>query len=509
MSNEVAERPENNAIAQMSEAELSTLIESYTVRVEQLQESLATQVQMAYDNLGWQPMGAAYNGTRHGPSLQAIKDISCVGEQVATANPLAKRGINVRSSYIWGQGASLKRVPKRGRDVRSIARTIGTTEAQLEIERTLAATGNLFFEVSRRSSLRLIPICDITDALADTEDPSVLTYIQVAYDDYTRDEALDLETQLDRGRFPAGIRREWVPTIEQSGVLRTMINGIEVNPNKRIKHLGVNKESNWWWGIPDLYAVIMWIKGYKEYLEDNKTLTKAYAQFAWKVSANSRRGGERVASRMAQAPSQDPLTGEMTNVGAAAILGRDQDMAPLQSVRSVDFDNGRPLAAMVAAGLDLPLQVLISDAAAGGSRRTDESLDSATALTLGARQAVMDSTLNDVAELLGLSSFNIEWPEINPEPTHRVVQALDMAGRSGMLYPKEWRQGLGRALAMNLTGDAPDADQLPVLLQPSAAPDASVEEEGPSGDAPAQIEPPSYGDHELRDEGYQDHTSQS
>lgn len=505
---EVAERPSDADIEQMTESQLGAVVEAYTLRVHQLEESLASQVQLAYDNLGWEPMGAAYNGTRHGPGLQAVKDISCIGEQVATVNPMAKRGISVRSAYIWGGGALTSRIPKRGRDVRSVKRTLGTAHAQYEMERALAATGNLFFEVTNRSSLRLIPLCDITDALADGEDSSVITYLQVCRDnpdDLLDRDSLSLRTEDVRsGRLV----REWVPTIEQTGPLRTTIDGVDVARNRRIKHLTVNRPAGWWWGIPDLYAVIMWIKGYKEYLEDNKTLTKAYAQFAWKVTASSRRGGERAASRMAQAPSVDPATGQATNVGAAAVLGAGMDMSPLQSIRSVDFDNGRPLAAMVAAGLDIPLQVLISDAAAGGARRTDESLDTATARSMMARQAMMDSELDDVAELLGLRSFNLAWPEVAPEPTHRIVQALDMAGRSGMLYPVEWRSALGRALDMDLPGKPPQEDELPVLLQPSAP----VEDEEPDAaadpDAPAQIEPPSYGDHELRDEGYQDHTAQ-
>lgn len=520
----LVERPSDSDLERMDESELRAVLEDYTVRVSRLTETLSGQVALAWDNLGWQPMGSAYSGSRHGPTLACVQDIACVGEQVATINPLAKRGIAVRASYIWGGRTQLRRIPKRGRDVRSIHRVLSSTTGQFEIERALAATGNLFFEVNGRRALRVVPMCDITDAIADSSDPSVVTYYQVSYDDAGLSVpggygdvriARDARTG---NRYSSGtVRREWIPSVEQTGTVRTSINGVAVSRTKRMKHIAVNRVRGWWWGIPDLYAVIMWLKSYKEYLEDNKVLTKAFAQFAWKVTVNTPAGGQRAASRLAQAPTVDPATGA-ASVGAAAVLGANQDMSPLQTIRPVDFNNGRPLAAMVAAGLEIPLQVLLSDAGAGGSRRADESLGEATERAMQARQQMMDDELTDVANLLGLSSFGISWPQVAPEPTHRVVQALDMAGRSGMLYPKEWREGLARALDQDWKGPPPEVEELPYVVRPAAAEaEAGIEagaevlsdEEAPGQqdilDPPAQIEPPSYGDHELRDEGYQDH----
>lgn len=530
MSIEVASRPSDRELDRMSESELRAVLEDYTVRVSRLTESLSGQVALAWDNLGWQPMGSAYTNARHGPTLACVQDIACVGEQAATINPLAKRGVAVRASYIWGGRTQMRRIPKRNRDVRSIERVLSTTTGQFEIERALAATGNLFFEVNNRRSLRMIPLCDITDAVADTSDPSIITYYQVAVGDPASargggdsETGAFLDARTGNRYFGGEVYREWIPSSEQQGTLRREIGGMPVSRTKRIKHVAVNRVSGWWWGIPDLYAVIMWLKAYKEYLEDNKVLTKAYAQFAWKVTVNTPAGGQRAASRLAQAPAVDPATGQQS-VGAAAVLGVNQDMTPLQTIRPVDFNNGRPLAAMVAAGLEIPLQVLLADAGAGGARRTDETLGEATTRAMQARQMMMDDELTDVARLLGLSSFGISWPQVSPEPTHRIVQALDMAGRSGMLYGKEWREGLGKALDKDLHGPPPDVEDLPYVVRPGPAEaDLSVQnQDGPDpedpfgpedqdmiNDAPSQVEPPSYGDHELRDEGFQDHLRDS
>lgn len=484
-------------LAGASEEQLREIAANAEDEAVRLRESMGYMAQMslAYDNIGWQPMGQDAAGDGTGIKLSALKKAADLAQAMTTANPLVKRGVEVRTSYIWGSGVELNGVD---RTMRSVRRTIGTSEAQFELERTLASDGNLFFEVTTQGSrryLRRVPLSEIDSAAADSEDRSIINYIKLRY------------TKWDQPNLQYGREvEEWVPTIELESPPVSSINGVAVNRNKQIKHVAINRMVGWWWGVPDLYSVTFWVSAYKKYLEQCSLLNEAHAMFAWKAVSSSRKGGERMATSMAQAPSTDPATGQPLSVGGTGILGAGQDLAPLQHARSVDFDNGRPLAALVAAGLSIPLQVLTSDAGTGGSRASDDTLDEATKKSMEARQRFLDDNLADLADMLGMSDFDIDWPDVGEEPLHRVVQAMDMAGRTGMLYPEEWRQRLTRALRIEtVKTEPPTEEELPLVVAAAGA--ESVNQEDDEG--PAQPEPMSYGDHELRDEGTQTHTEET
>src|SRR5690606_4709606 len=259
---------------------------------------------------------------------------------------------------------------------------------------------------------------------------------------------------------------EWIPTFEQEGPMPSRIDGIRVRTDKRIKHVAVNRMADWWWGVPDLYAVTSWVRAYKKYLEQCHMLNEAYAQIAFKASTSSRAGGERMSSQMAGNPGVDPATGQPLSVGATAVMGAGQDLVAVQTGRPVDFSNGLPIAAMVAAGLEIPLQVMTSDASTGGSRSSDVALAEATKKAMQARQIMLDDELDDLASMLGLEDFQIEWPRVGEEPLHRTLQALDVAGNTGMLWPNEWRDEILKALGRDSeTEEPPGEDDLPLTVQ--------------------------------------------
>ena len=481
---------QESLISQMNEEELRGLIATYQHKVENFEESLA-QAALHVDNMGWDPLGGA-SRSETGLDLEHIKEVSSVAQALVTVNPLAKRGIGVRTSYVWGSGVHLN----YARDNRTVHRTIGTTEAQFELERTIACDGNLFLEVEGHRSVRRIPVSQIAGAAEHPEEPGVLTHIRRKYKKY-RTDSMSTSSGL-AGRQDYTEVDEWIPTVENDlNVSYIPVGGkrVPVNKTKQIKHVAINRLVGWWWGVPDLYAILPWSKAYKEYLEDCNTLNKAYAQFAWEYRASTGDGVERAASQMASAPAIDPMTGQSSNVGGAVITGGDNRLAALQTIRPVDFTNGRPMAALIAAGLEIPLQVLTSDAGQGGSRTVDQTLDEATVNAMIARQKMMDDALADVAYMIGRDSFDIEWPEVSPEPAHRQMQALDQAVRMGALYGEEMRISAGKIVGVDTSRrkEPPSKDELPVVV---------------SMERTAQPEPPSYGDHDLRDQGDQPHVDE-
>lgn len=496
-------------------------------------ESIA-DLALAIEDIGWMPLGGQNEGNHEIPLIH-LKRLSELCRAMATVNPLVKNGILIRTSWIWGDGVKItvngstgagrKRSRNNGLPD-SLQRILGTTMAQIELERSAAADGTLFFlvEPGKRKVTRL-PFWQVTGAVTENGDTENILYIKRTWDD----SITDLDTGLTEGKNTEA----WIPTDTLEGPPKTgQIMSVDVDTSgARIVYVPYNRMIGWRWGIPDIFPCIWWSKAYKEFLENCATLTKAYARFAWKVTSASGKGTGRVASQLAAAPQRDPATGKPQGVGASAVLGAGQDLTAIQRSTSVDFKAGSPLAAMVAAGLGVPLHMLTTDIGDAPAASAD-SLDEPTIRAMEARQNIMDDAIKRICALLKLD-VTIVWPDVDPEPLHRLIQAIDMAGRSGTLFSDEWRDLIWQAMGpkwVEKYGNkkAPDLDNLPNILknlaplsdkaqaaadqrqidlaQKKAALTPPSVPGGDQSDPPKQPEPPSYGDHQLRDEGGQAHT---
>lgn len=566
---------------QMSLTEIQTFVSNLESRNEELTGLVTEEMreagefgraQLALEDIGWRPVMGAADGT-NSFTLDALHHASELCRAVATVNPLVERGLKVRTGYIWGSGVSVVpqefiQGPGRPRTVNlepelpeGIDEVLTGTLAQLELESTAGTDGNLFFLVDRRTKeVQRVPFEEITEGVSQRGNRERLLYIRRTWNDWDLELDFDAEIELNpftspkaaargrswiraeqegdtRGAANFSFRDVWYPT--PAGV-RAMgrgrgagrIGGDEVDPTKVLVHVPLNRLVGWRWGIPDVLPAVWWTKAYKEYLENCSTLTKAYARFAWKVTSDKSRSVRRTAASMSQAPRSDPATGAPLNVGASAVLGSGQDLAAVGGNTKVDFDAGRPLAAMIAAALDVPLPALLEDPSiANNSSAT--SLDTSTILVMQARQKVMDEMYRSIFKVLGLK-VRLRWPEISEEPVHRRMQALDMAVRLGLLSAEE-----SRAMVLDAWHDkwedfdrkAPDLKNLPLIAGGTAqgvpeqqTPPTSGKSDSNSGEtastgtggagapgplkagnsrstrAPKQPDPMSYADHELRDE---------
>lgn len=549
----------------MTLTELQALVDTLETRNEEL-ISLVTEeaelkeggefgtAQLALENIGWRPlMGIADSANSF--TLEGLHRASELCRAVATVNPLVGRGLKVRTGYIWGPGVSV--VPQEFMAGPGRPRTVNTTPrlpdglddvltgtlAQIEIETSAATDGNLFFLVDRRNKLvQRVPFEEITEGVSQRGNRERLLYIRRTWNDWDLelDSGSDVETRPFTHPDPTRSGRQWLrsdregmsgapfrfqsvwyPTpsaLRERGVQRSgRIAGDPVDHSKVLVHVGFNKLTGWRWGVPDILRAIWWTKAYKEYLENCATLAKAYARFAWKVTHEKSRGVRRTAAQIAQTPRVDPNTGQPLAVGASAVLGSGQDLSAVGGRSQVDFDAGRPLAAMIAAALDVPLPALTEDPSLS-NRSASESLDTSTILVMQARQKVMDEVFRQIFKILGLK-VRLRWPEISEEPIHRRLQAIDMAVRLGLLSKDE-----SRAMVLDAWKDkwddfpsqAPSADQLPVIFgqpdepanpqQPAddqsapGAPSPLRSGNNPGGRSPRQPDPMAAGDHELRDE---------
>lgn len=506
---------EHNPFDGMTIAELAAFAESQQNKVELLEDRLneisttgavplseasnIAQLQLAVDDIGWNPLnGWGDDGTTEMP-LQTIQKISKLARALVTANPLIKRGVAIRAGYIWGQGVDIAMDGNtRGRPSSTkpvlpdtVKSALGTSLAQLELERTAAADGNMFFlcDPGKKTVVR-VPIQQISGKVTEAGNRENILYFKRSW--------MDREVDLGTG-VPLGDKEpteRWYASSTYKGRVTSSIGDVEVDRNLRIVHVPFNRMTGQSWGIPDIFAVVWWVRAYKEYLENCATLSKAQAQFAWKITSASGKGQARVASSMAAPPARDPATGQSLNIGGAVALGAGQDLQAINRTANVDYSGGSALAALVAAGLEVPLPALTSDPGTG-NRATAETLDDPTKLAMLARQRMMADAFEEVFRVLYIRA-HVEWPEIAPDMQHRRVQAADMAIRTGSFDRNESRSIMKVALGKNwaeLPDEAPEEDQLPYVVKTATA-------------GVAQVDPPSRGDHTLRDQGSQAHTEE-
>jgi hypothetical protein len=500
--------------------------------------------QLALEDIGWRPLAGISEGA-NAFTLEGLHRASELCRAVATINPLVERGLKVRTGYIWGSGVSVvpqeftKSGPGRPRTVNTTPKLPEGLEdvltgamAQMEIEMSASTDGNLFFLVDKKAkTVQRIPFEEITEGVSQRGNRERMLYIRRTWNDW--DLELDsgdrLETKpitdpdpnrhgrawLDSSRNETAStpmyrhRSVWYPTQHLSaqarrGTQTSRIDGDLVDHEKVMVYVTFNRLTGWRWGVPDVLPAVWWTKAYKEFLENCSVLSKAYARFAWKVTSEKSRGVRRTAAQMAQTPRVDPSTGQPLAVGASAVLGAGQDLAAVGRNTTVDFDAGRPLAAMIAAALDVPLPALTEDPTIG-NRATASSLDTSTTLVMQHRQKTMDHLFQTIFNLLGLK-VRLRWPEIAEDPIHRKLQAIDMGVRMGIFSAVE-----ARAMVLdawngkwdNFASEPPSPDRLPLGIRAGGTGSAPgtpgpLKAGNARGGAPKQVDPMSYGDHEMR-----------
>jgi hypothetical protein len=199
-----------------------------------------------------------------------------------------------------------------------------------------------------------------------------------------------------------------------------------------------NRQIGWTFGVPDAISVIAWAKLYREFLENGAIMTKALAQFAYKLSSRGRSGINNAAAKIA-VPD-----GQANRVGATAAMGSDVDLIPMPRAGSgYDFESGKSLASMIASGLEVSVVALLADPGSSGSYGTAQTLDTPTQKAMEVRQRAWSSLMKRVLRYMGApADVEISWPSIETEPTHRMVQALAMAWESGILQTDEYRTAI-------------------------------------------------------------------
>lgn len=383
--------------------QLAAEVSMLQLELEELTEASAdTQRLLALDDTGWSRL------TGDGViSREAIREQSLKARVMAIADPLIRRGVNLRVAYVWGTGVAVSADAggEGSQDVNAIVQaflddpsnqaTFTTGQAHERLERGLATDGERFLALATtpatgRVEVRIIGAEQIDDIITnpeDAEDPWL----------YKRTYTTKQVTATTSGTTTTRsvTRTVYYPAVGYRPNRRARtIDGHEVEWDTPVLHVAVNRPEGSNRGTPDVLAALPWALGYKTFLEDWARLVKALSRFAFQATAKNGRGAAQTRERI-NAGTAD-VNGP---VGQTVITPEGQKFEAIgKSGATIDSRSGFPLAAMVAAGLDVPATMLTSDPGVTGARATAETLDRPLELVIGMRRDLWTGVFRQVLD---------------------------------------------------------------------------------------------------------------
>jgi hypothetical protein len=462
---------------QVRERELHEELTRQRNTVELLQESLADLERQFYEP-GWVRMVAQADVEF---SAEGLRQLRAMCRLFAIKNPLIKRGLALRSAYVWGQGVEIaaradghddeegeqdvNAVVQGFLDNKANQRAVTGPSARDQLEHALGTDGDVFIAlftkpVSGAVQARVLVADEIADVICNPDDSSDPWYYRRQWMENTLNETT--------GTVQPTMRTTYYPAVGYRPQSRpTSFAGNLIAWDAPLLHVAVNRTLGWKRGVPDSYAAVDWARAYKEFLEDWARLMRSLARFAWKATSPGNRAAA-VRARIAQPPTRG-LDGEPNSAGATAVLPPDVALEAIsKSGATIDAGSGRPLAMMVAAALGVPVTMLLADPGQTGARATAETLDQPTELEMGQRRAlwteayrtmldyvIAESVRAPKGKLAGKitrddydqevvtldgdtpTTVDITWPDLDDIDPLTLVQAIVQADSTGTVRPEE------------------------------------------------------------------------
>jgi hypothetical protein len=465
-----------------STSEVAKLREDLGVAVnntELLQESIA-DLENQLREPGWIRMSAMAEIEF---SRAGLKEISSACRLMSIKNPLIVRGLSLRAAYIWGQGVeiSARATGRRDendaeQDVNAVVqaflddeantRTLWGEEARVRLDRSLSTDGNLFCTLftkptTGRVQARMLPFDQIDDIVTNPEDESEPWFYRRKWNQHTIDPATGVSSDVK-------VMERLYPDVSFRPLVRPRKYGqVDVAWDSPVVHLKVNDLLGWKWGIGDVYSAVDWARAYKDFLTDWARLMKSLSKYAWRLTATGSKGALAARNRIAQVPSFNSA-GEPNTAGSTAAMTSDLKLESVsKSGATLDSESGRPIAAMAAAGLGLPVTMLLCDPGVTGARATAQTLDGPTEKVMQQRQAIWAGFLRrilgyviqesarapqgalkakfgrdaDGRETMLLAgdtdkTINVIWPDLDDIDPAIIVKAIVEASSTGTIPPE-------------------------------------------------------------------------
>lgn len=376
---------------QMSDlVETKAQLVAYQEFEEFVTESMA-ELELAFEDQGWTRL---LWGAQNIYSRDGLLRVEALAEVMAIANPLIKRGLQIRTAYVWGQGCQIS---VRDDDVNVVVQDFMSnqrnkdayfgTQARETCERTLGTGGNLFIalhtsQLTGRVQVRTIPLREITKKIKNPDDRQDVWF-------YLRE--WTSETIGSDGSINTEHHATWHPDVAHTPFRKTpFIDGIKVKWNAPIVHEHVNGLAEWDFGIGDAFAALPYAKAYKEFIENWVDLVKNLSRFAFALTAENKSQSQTMRSKLAQ-------HAQTNDAGGTVQLTPGQRLEAVPKTgATIDSESGKPVAALVAGALGIPVTQLLSDPGQTGARAVAETLDKPTELGFKQRQDLHAETINKI-----------------------------------------------------------------------------------------------------------------
>ena len=404
-----------------------------------LRENLA-DLQLAIEDRGWEAISTMVDLDFTPKARKALRRL-CTS--MAIANPLIKRGLIVRTGYVWGQGVQIRALAADAtagqQDVNAVvqafldANTATWTGSQAHElhERGLGTAGDVFWcaftdPLTGGVQMRTALPDEVVDIITNPEDRDEPWF----YIRHVPGKVVE-PSPAGGARTRGQVLKVAHPALTYRPAVRPRtLDGMPIRWDAPIKHVKANAPAGWRFGIPDVYAAVAWARAYKDFLVDWAQLTKALSSIAWQATGGTRSRAQKVAAEVAAASRLPvpPVGATASTAGGTAVGTPDVKLeAVSKSGATIDADSGKPLAGMAAAGLGIPVTILLADPGVTGARAVAETLDLPTLLEMGMRRLLWQAAFTEVLD------YVIDQAVIAPRGALRGTTVRDGAGLSTVL----------------------------------------------------------------------------
>lgn len=429
-------------------------------RAEKLQESLGS-LELAMQDGGWERLVTDMAGEF---SREGLRKSAQLCRLMAIANPLIKRGLAVRAAYVHGQGVGITARADGTdgtQDVNTIVQafldddsnraSFTGSQAKTRLETALGTDGNVFIAcftdpLDGRVDVRTLPFDEIVEKITAPGDRGTTHYYRRRW----REGSVEHEELYPDLRYRPVMRAKTLTIAGSNG-------GTPINWDSPVYHLHDNGLDGWQFGIGDAYAALPWARAYKEFLEDWTLLIKALS----KIAFTAVRDKKTPASQRARSGLRD-LANLPAGSGVEMSEGQKLEAVP-KSGATIDSESGRPVLAMIAAALGLPVTTLSADPGQTGARAVAETLNLPTRLEYQFRQklwteayrAILGYVIDQAilapkgplkgatarrGDMLAMTlgggddrTLDIVWPDLKDLPLATVMSAIESADGTGTI----------------------------------------------------------------------------
>jgi hypothetical protein len=412
--------------------------------------TLATQMRLSIDALGWQNVADIFGETNQF-THDDLSSAAALARLMYVQNPLIRRSVELQKLYVWALGFDFRYNNPAIQEVVDAFLEDPKNKAELsknaliDKEVNLQLTGNLFFlyyikKETGRVRIRSLNHNHITAIYTNPKDPKEVWF-------YKRKVVVGNKTTY-----------VWHPDWKFKPQRRARPNPIGgqdetvdwTTPMSHIKDGGFDDVSFGW---PSIYPSLAWAKAVKVFLENWSTIMEAHAQVAMQLTAADK-SSVAVAKSKFQTAATPGTIGERKVGQFAAFSGGMELKAVKTAGATTGPDEGDPLMLMVAAGAGWPLTFYGRTDL--GSMATAQTLDRPSELRMVMRQGQWAEWLLDIVD------FVVDWAVIaNNGPLRNIgatyiteLDDVDNTYRNVIRMPK----GVDRRVQM----------KFPDILEPNA-----------------------------------------